>query len=631
MSLGLRFAGRSLLWLNLVFIASAAYGADDMRTWSDASGKHKIKAKLEAVEDGKAILLRDTGKKMTIDVAKLSKADQDYIAEHASDSPFQDAEETPFESAEQESRPAAGGSRTVKVNWSFSRDLSLLPSESEWKVDVAAEVPANFPAKAVALPAKTDFFEGLNGMAVSRNGKSAVVGYGLNRPGRNDKASVRLVLCNLQDGRVFASASVEGEMLPLALADDGKRILMRRNEFGHGKGDRLEIWTIKGKSVARSLVWTPFTDSWGPSNDVSWAEFLDGDKLALCSSGGKLAIWDLANGQPICHFQTCSGAKPALSADRKWIAFANEDTLGLLDVQKQEVVASVATPRKLTSPSLAFSPSGKRIGCTAHDRILVWNSSTGELEKDFQLTGLHLDGRIVFPDEGFLLVGDDYLIELDNQLKLWHYEGAEKSLAFGGSVLFAVPGDQKSGGALMAAKVPHAEALTMLKKALAQSDLFAFRKGMPVKLDVAGISDPTEQNNVRESLTKKLADMNCTVEQDGKVEVVAYVEGPNSRTIEYWHAGTFQVQEYLTKLKFVYQGKAIWETQNSNIPGGMSLKEGENVATKLQEASQKPNYKFYEWVTLPEFLQKPLDGQNNGQPGAGQTIGQSHVTPRGIR
>lgn len=630
MQFGLQFAGRWVLVLNLVLFAFSAFGEDEMRTWSDASGKHKIKAKLEAVEDGKAILLRDTGKKMTIDVDKLCKADQDYIAEHAPDSPFQDADESPFKSGEKETRPAKGGSRSASVDWSQSRDLSLLPAESEWKISLAAEPPADFHPKAVALPPKTDFFEHLTGMAANRASKSAIVGYGLQRPGVNEKTFVRLALCDLQGGRVTASASLEGAMLPLALADDGKRILMRRNEFGHGKGDRLEIWTIKGKSVDRSLVWTPFTDSWEPSNDVSWAEFLDGDKLALCSSGGKLAIWNLADGQPICHFQTCGGAKPALSPDRKWIAFAGEDTLGLLDVQKQEVVASIATPRKLMSPSLAFSPSGKRIGCAAFDRILVWDSATGKLEKDFQLTGIHLDGRIVFSDEGFLLVDDQYLIELENQLKLWCYQGAEKCSAFGGSVLFAVPGDEKSGGALLAAKVPHADALTMLKKALAQSDLFVFRKGTPVKLDVAGIPDPTEQNNARESLTKKLADMNCSVAPDGKVEVVAYVEGPNSREISYMHSGSYQVQEYFTKLKFVYEGKTLWESQWTNIPGVLSLGKGENIESKLREASEKPSYKFYEQVVLPEFLQKPLD-QNNAQPGAGQTIGQSHVTPRGIR
>jgi hypothetical protein len=36
-------------------------------------------------------------------------------------------------------------------------------------------------------------------------------------------------------------------------------------------------------------------------------------------------------------------------------------------------------------------------------------------------------------------------------------------------------------------------------------------------------------------------------------------------------------------------------------------------------------------VVLPEFLQKPTESQNPGQPGPGQTIGQSTVTPQGIR
>jgi hypothetical protein len=185
----------------------------------------------------------------------------------------------------------------------------------------------------------------------------------------------------------------------------------------------------------------------------------------------------------------------------------------------------------------------------------------------------------------------------------------------------------------VAAKIPHTDALSMLKKALAQSDLFIFHKGTPVKLDVSGIPDPTEQNKAKDFLTKKLDALNCPLKDKAQVEVTASIEGPKSREISYMHAGTYNVQEYFAKLKFSYQGKLLWESHWTNVPGMLSLKKGENVEGKLAEASQKPPYEFFEKIVLPEFLQKPIENPDpkNPQNQGSSTLGQSTITQRGIR
>ena len=88
------------------------------------------------------------------------------------------------------------------------------------------------------------------------------------------------------------------------------------------------------------------------------------------------------------------------------------------------------------------------------------------------------------------------------------------------------------------------------------------------------------------------------------------------------------MQEYLTRLKFVYQGKVLWETSSSNVPGMIMLKRGENIEGKLRE-SEKPQYGLYDRVELPKFLQKP--GEANSPGGGGTTLGSSQVTAAGIR
>jgi SLA1 homology domain 1, SHD1 len=64
------------------------------RTWLDSSGKHKIEASYQGVEDDKVKLHRTDGKDITVPLDRLSKADQALVqqlqaAETASDNPFE--------------------------------------------------------------------------------------------------------------------------------------------------------------------------------------------------------------------------------------------------------------------------------------------------------------------------------------------------------------------------------------------------------------------------------------------------------------------------------------------------------------------------------------------------------------
>jgi hypothetical protein len=339
-----------------------------------------------------------------------------------------------------------------------------------------------------------------------------------------------------------------------------------------------------------------------------------------------VALWQVASATPICHFQLTGGAVPAMSDDRKWIAFASDTKVGLFDIQQREVAVLAETPEKLTWPYIAVSPTGQKIGCIARDRILVWSAATGQLERDFATPGLIIHGGIDFPGDNFILANNQYLIALDSQIKLWNYRGAEYVRTTGGNTFLAVSPHNKPG-ALMATKLPHREAADLLEKALNQPDLFVFREGTLVKLDVSGIP-PEQRERVTRSLTAKLAEMKCPVGANGTIDLVAKVEGPKQKQVSFINSGDYQVTEYYTKLSFIYQGKSAWEGGGTNIPGIVSLREGENIEGVLRKASAGPAYGFYDNVVLPKFLQKPSESQN---PGGGQTLGASNVTPEGLK
>ncbi len=501
------------------------------------------------------------------------------------------------------------------------RSSPLLPSSLEIRLTSSFQFsPRPNPTP---LPPKTDFFEKLTGVAINTAAKRAVVGYKLGKHGT--ATTTRLVMCDFEHGRTVGAAT-DGDMAPLALHDNGQHVLMRRDEFGFGNLDRLEVWEIRNEQIVRSVSWIPYEGGWGGSKDVMWAEFLDAKTLVTASRGGKVALWDIGEIRPVCSFDLVDGAVPALSADRKWIAFCAKDRMGLFDVARRKVACIQATPGDLTWPSMAFSPSGKRLACVAQGRILVWDTATGKLEQDFTTPGIMVQGALDFPHEDYLLAANQFLIALDTHVKVWQYLGAEFVRTLGGVTFMAVS-PMNEAGVLAATTVPHEQAVTLYEKALKQPDLFVFHKGTTVKLNVSGVPG-AQQDRVRNALTKKLEAMGCKIAASAKLEVAASVEGPKEKEVSFMHSGDYKVQEYITSLKFLYEGKPAWQTSSTNIPHFLTLKDGENVEGKLREASKQPGYGFYDSVVLPEFVQKPSD---TGNAAGGQTLGSSRVTTRGFQ
>jgi hypothetical protein len=634
-----------LLGAFLLTIRSTSALAEDVRTWTDITGKHKMKASFVSLDNERVTLEKPDGGTIEIELKKLSKADQKYVAEAikaADDNPFKSDEPSPFESkpkkktkssaspADDDSRSedaAAGEPRTLKVDFSSAEQVNLATTES-WKVPVATDGEGfGSKPKTVELPKKSNFFDGIKGVAVNKVAGKAAVGFALADP--KPLGTTRVVLCDLANGKATAPAIASTLMAPLAVHDDGKQVVMRREEFGFGNQDRLEVWTLRGSRAERRIIWTPYgDDNWGPNRDVLWGEFLDSSHFATSSRGGKVVIWSFPDLEPLTTFSLVDGAVPGLSPDRKRIAYCTGKEIGIYDVVRGEVIAQQPTPQPLQWPSVAFSPSGKRLACTAADKLLVWDTATGKLERTIPCTGIHVQGSVQFPDDNFVLVSGKFLFDVENQLKLWSYEGAEQTATAAGWTFFAVTdGDQKPG-ALVAVQVPQPAAKSLLNKALTQPDLFVLRSGTTVRLNLNGIPDAVQRETVRKALTDRLQTIGCTAGDNGTIELIASMEGPKDRDVRYmFGGGDYKMKEYIGRLKFAYQGQTAWETMSSNVPGVVSLKKGENVGDKLREF-EKPNYAFFDKVEFPKFLQKPAQGQGAG---ASLTLGQSRVTTSGLQ
>ena len=627
---GPRFFRRVFLAFTLVLACvTLAVAGGELRTWTDSTGKFKIKAKFIAEEKGKVTLEGENGKQFEIDVTKLSKADQKLVADLAKKAP---AEDDPFKPAPATpAKPGKAGpvAKTITADWAAARTVDLVTIGMEWKAAVKAPDPPALTPKGVVLPPKTDFFESAKGLALSAASRRVAVGY-LGRTGGRNKGGGRLVLADLAKGAVVGQAELPTSIVPIALHDDGEQVLLRREDFGPGNLDRLELWSVTAAGGQKAVEFTPYGDDNGAQRDVKWAAFLDGNRLATSSGGGKLAVWDLAAGKPTYHLKIQDACVPALSPDRKLIAFCTGKEVGLLDVDAGKVVGMQATPGNLNFPLMAFSPSGKRFGCVAFGRVLTWDTATGQLQRDMPLEGFHVLG-VSWPGEDYLMVSNatikhHLLLDLANQIRFWQYQEAEAFATAGGMGVFVThAGGPKGPGALAVVPVPHPAAEQALKKALADPNFFVLRPGTKVRIDVSGLADPAERQKAVAALVARLRENKNDAGPDGTVDLVATTEvGKEPREISYRSFGlggsrTYKVQEYVSRVQIKANGKVVWQASANNIPHLISLRGGETVEEYLRR-NERPNYGYFQSVAMPKLLTRT--------PNA---VGTSKVTPAGFQ
>jgi WD40 repeat protein len=623
---------RRIVAVLAVLVFATASLAADLRTWSDASGKFTLKAKFVSVTDGKVTLEQEDGTSIEIELAKLSPADQKYVAEQksAADNPFKKkTADSPFKS---KGKSQSGDEPAITaIDWSGVKVLDMTPAESTWKLTPPVTASGDLKPEVVRLPPKSDFFEKPTGLAISLPAKKAVVGYSLNKPGQNDGGSTRLVMIDLANGKVLGSATSPGQFAVVALADDGNRIVVRRDDFAGDKKDRLEVWTLDGSSVRKLARWVPYDDAQHGDREVKWAALLADGRLATCSGGGRIAVWDLDPVKPAYQLTIKGGTVPALSPDRKLIAFAEDKEVGVLDAAAGQVLAT----RDLTSTpfaALAFSPDGKRLACAGMNRLYVWDTATGDLQKEFEVQRVHVGSKIVFTSSDYVLLGGTTLLDLERQVRLWDYPGGEAATAAGGVTWFvAAEGGDRSPGGLVGVKLPQEAVLARLKKAMAEPDFFVLKPGTMVAIDVTGLADRDRQDDVAAALKKKLETAGFEVGTAGKITLKASTEKGKEREVSYHMFGTphfanktYKVKEYRSKLEFDYQGKPAWSAAVNNIPFFVHLDRGETIEQYLTK-NEKTNYDWFDRVDLPKLLMKPTGGGSMGG------LGTSRVTAGGLR
>lgn len=619
------------LTLCCTLIVASAWAAE-YREWKDSTGRHTIEARFIEQQGESVILQTRQGKRLTIELSRLSKEDQQHVAGLGDENPFRELTDEPSGGM---APAAAAGPAT---DWSTAEEIEIVGGD-RWEVPIPESPGLGFEPKQVPLPKKQHFFENMQPLAVNPLCKRAAIGYvtSFSVP----TPITRVVLADIAGGRMVASEPVEANMRPMALLNDGATIVMTGFEDKGEGADHLQFWRLNGKAVVRGPLWKPYADDENAQNvsrrpgsavtketKIAFAESVDESTLLTCSAVGHLVAWNPSSRQPIWHMRLGAAPSPAWSADRQLMVFAQSKQFLVVRTTDGEILgqASLADKGNLSWLSFALSPSGKLLGVSSWDRLLLFDLEKKEWVGDMNFPGLQGAHALAFPDEEYVLIDGKILIHWPSRIRLWEYSGASTAATIGQYTFFGLTSD--AGGLLYPTELPHAEAVSMLESARERSDIFIIRPGVPLAIDVSGVKSQ-HQAAVRESLELAISKIGCQVAPQAEVQVVATVTGPKQEAAAYHMSGAHVVQKYVSKVALRYANNEIWSSSGTNIPGMIMLSRGETLEQYLAKASKAPNLSFFKTVALPNYLQKPAGGAQ-GQSKQQMTIGVSKLTINGF-
>jgi len=579
--------------------ASIANSADSkMRTWVDVTGEHKLEASYVSHDEKNVTLKGRDGKTFEVELEQLSEADQKFVAAIAG---------TPAP----KNKPRILGSSQERGEL-----VELAPAEEGWAFHPKTDSALEFKPAEFKIPLE-EFTESLTDFVITPSGRYGVITTSI------PVNVTRVSIVDLSKKKVVASAATDGRYLGVAVSDDGQRVAIRSDEIRNSQ--EIGVFRVSGKTLKLETNFTPFPDR--SDSDILWADFVGDNQLAVLCEDAGISIWNLSSFEEDCYFELDGDSAATRNFDGSVIAFADKQTVGLFHVGDRTFLGVQPVPEHLWTKHIAFSPSEQRLVSFGVNRIVVWDAATGAVSSD--IPDLSLPGQKVdYVQENYLLLDDNFLVDLENQLKLWTYRGSHHSASAGGVSFFMI--ERSSGGksalAVVPVSLPDSKARDALAKALADSDTFLLKPGGTVRLDVSKVPEP-HREAVRTDLEARLKENRITVAKEATSTLVASISGPEAVSAKYYNREDRVPKSYsftvlTSRVELVHDGKTIWSQQMNNQPPSLYVKEGESAQDQLTRLTKEPNLHFFKHAHLPKLIQKQTESDS---PGKLLTIGESFV------
>lgn len=576
-----------------------------MRTWSDQSKQFQVLAALVGLTADRAQLHKPDGSEVSIQIDKLSEADQRFLAQVKERAGPLVAELPPLTDF---SRNSASG---FAAPWNNATDLSQVVADGRASY-------AQVPMGGVGF-SRAHFFEKL--IRVEPIGGSD----GWTVAGTVDgmeKLPSRVLWASLAAGQIKRT-----QLLPTAerllAVDPASRQLLTINLR---EGPRLTLWTADPKleQAEGKFSWVSSSDSGGRySFGENWAAIVSPDRVLHEWGSQKFVVWDTQAKREVYRIDQESffGARPTLSPGKRYLALPEDKRVRVMDSATGKTLASLPVEGGRVS-GVAFNAEGNKLAVLTQSQLAVWELGTATEPKRYRADaiGTPFTATVEWVDDNSLLINRETLFDLNLELPVWSYRaktfevksdgtGETTQTVFGGKLCYAVTVGRSSESAFIvgAVDLPGPKVRETIE-ALDPESLWVIQPGHAVKLEVnCGEYD----SQVRDALMQQIANNKWVYDSSASTTIKAEMGRSETQSVTYksmsggTESQTVTVTPFYSHLWLVYDGQTAWSGGGSSgAPGVMFMQSGESAQAKADEL-QKPDPELFSRLDIPEKIFDP--------------------------
>ncbi|MBP5623042.1 MAG: hypothetical protein J6X44_13625, partial [Thermoguttaceae bacterium] len=530
------FSGTFGLWSDISrgFQAQASAAEDDVREWTDSTGKFKVQATLVAHDDENVTLRKTDDRVVKLPLKKLSDEDQAYIAS-LDENPF--AGGVLIEDSDAEDVQTSSGAFKMKgkthrfatcptpvyLGDSSGLQPKFLTGNAPWKVSPSKSVPKKTETVG-SVPVCNQTRIGnrpisVNMLEPNDNSPYFFLGYTV---GTLDAAKNYLERCDISKG-TGEIAEVPGgvDISFQSVSPDGKYIAaimgLKPESGGFAKNALLAVFSLdsfssKGEFKPCALFCPSYEETLRGRYDVKTivsAQWVDNERVLLTTERDSVTLWNLSTckaeyslkGDGTCKLDPSRRYfYVATKSGVSFYASSNGEALGGLDFSSVE--GEGGKPSNFHVMECALSPDGGRIAVKNGDRLLAFDLTTGKYVGGF--SGSFTFGTPpVWTDDKSIMIGHD-LYDLASGLPVCAYDNISNSLnpgLFCGGLYWCVCGGYGADLAVVGCKLPHVKAVDLLKN-VDVDNFFSIHPGVSfsIKLDLHGFFDEAEVQRLLEDV-----------------------------------------------------------------------------------------------------------------------------------
>jgi hypothetical protein len=416
----------AILWAVVLAVLAAPGVADDtpdheLRLWKDASGSFQVRAKLIERTDGAVRLRKTDGKEISVPLAKLSQADQEYVDKTTAPKPVVVVPERERRGLRRGDPTKSAGDTEPLPDTGRSIDPATDPVTGDFESD-----PLNFVAVAelgsVAV-CDIDAYENISAPKPADAACSKIL-VSVGRHVINDPTSAkgRIYLVDWKQRRADPVWEVAKNLKLLDHDPDSGRSVFTEGLDGLGRGGEIVVAeglaTGEGKILFRRTL--PGAGKPGFQPHVDWASMVSASHL-LAIVGTTLFLWDLPAARLLYRIDDLkTDHVPAVSPNGASFALGCEGGIAVIETATGKV------QRRLSQPgwgsNAAFDPTGRHLAICGSNRFRIWDCLTDTVTADAATTEHLGSGPPHWIGPRTILSSTGHAIDTELGMAVWKYD-----------------------------------------------------------------------------------------------------------------------------------------------------------------------------------------------------------------